>query len=82
MSIEHLVQMANDIASYFATEPDRKLAVEGACNHLKKYWDPRMRRQIAAHLQNGGEGLSELAHTAVARMAELDATAAGVRATR
>jgi len=72
MSVEHLVKMANDIAAYFNGEPDRRLAVEGVCNHLKKFWDPRMRRQIAAHLQSGGTGLSELARVAVAHVAELD----------
>lgn len=72
MSIEHLVQMANDIAAYFNSEPDRQIAVDGVCNHLKKFWDPRMRRQIAAHLQDGGEGLSDLARAAVARVVELD----------
>jgi formate dehydrogenase subunit delta len=73
MSIEHLVRMANDIADYFRSEPDRELAVAGVSNHLKKFWDPRMRRQILAHWHDhGGEGLSELAQAAVVRLAELD----------
>jgi formate dehydrogenase subunit delta len=77
VSVEHLVQMANDIAAYFNSESDRQIAVDGVCNHLKKFWDPRMRRQIAAHLQNGGDGLSELAREAVARVVELDAAKVG-----
>jgi formate dehydrogenase subunit delta len=76
MSIEHLVTMANDIAAFFNSEPDRKIATDSVCNHLKKFWDPRMRRQVVAHLRSGGAGLSELARAAVARMAELDATQA------
>jgi formate dehydrogenase subunit delta len=73
MSIEHLVRMANDIADYFRSEPDQALAVEGVSNHLKKFWDPRMRRQILSHWRDhGGEGLSELAQAAVVRLAELD----------
>ena len=74
MSIEHLVRMANDIADYFHSGPDRALAVAGVSNHMKKFWDPRMRRQIAAHLrEQGGEGLSELALEAVVQLTELDA---------
>ena len=73
MSIEHLVRMANDIADYFHSEPDRGLAVAGVSNHMKKFWDPRMRRQILAHSrEHGGEGLSELAQAAVVRLGELD----------
>ena len=72
MSIEHLVRMANDIADYFRSEPDQELAIAGVSNHLKKYWDPRMRRQIVAHLHGNGDGLSELARAAVVRVAELD----------
>ncbi len=73
MSIEHLVRMANDIADYFRSEPDRGLAVAGISNHIKKFWDPRMRRQILAHWRNhAGDGLSELALAAVVRLGDLD----------
>ncbi|MDR3388314.1 MAG: formate dehydrogenase subunit delta [Rudaea sp.] len=74
MSIEHLVRMVNDISDYFRSEPDRSAAIAGVSNHLKKYWDPRMRRQIIAHLgEHGGEGLSELGQASVAKLRELDA---------
>ena len=73
MSIEHLVRMANDISDYFRSESDRGLAVAGVSDHMKKFWDPRMRRQILSHWhEHGGEGLSELAQAAVVRLAELD----------
>ena len=72
MSIEHLVRMVNDIADYFRSESDGEVAIAGVSNHLKKYWDPRMRRQIVAHLHGSGDGLSELARAAVLRVAELD----------
>ncbi|TLY53700.1 MAG: formate dehydrogenase subunit delta [Gammaproteobacteria bacterium] len=69
-SVEHLIAMANDIANFFRSEPDHLLAVEGVVNHLQKFWDPRMRRKIVAHLnQHGGEGLSELARAAVVKLA-------------
>jgi formate dehydrogenase subunit delta len=71
---EHLAEMVNDIAHFFAAEPDREAAVSGVSGHLKKFWDPRMRRQIVAYLRDQGGGeLSELARAGVTRLAELDA---------
>jgi formate dehydrogenase subunit delta len=68
MSVEHLVQMANDIGHFFAAEPRREDAIAGIVNHIGRFWDPRMRRQIEKHLSEGGEGLEELVREAVARL--------------
>jgi formate dehydrogenase subunit delta len=68
MSIEHLVDMANDIGHFFASESTHEAAVAGIANHLQRYWDHRMLRQIVVHLKNGGEGLEELPREAVARL--------------
>jgi formate dehydrogenase subunit delta len=68
MSVEHLVQMANDIGHFFAAEPRREDAIAGIANHIEKFWDPRMRRQMETHLINGGEGLEELVREAVTRL--------------
>jgi formate dehydrogenase subunit delta len=77
---EHLAEMVNDIAHFFAAEPDRQAAVNGVSGHLKKFWDPRMRRQIVAYLRDQGGGeLGELARAGVARLAELDAAAEQAR---
>jgi formate dehydrogenase subunit delta len=65
MRIERLVTMANDIATYFTTEPDHAAAVVSVRDHLKRFWDPAMRRQIKAHLAAGGEGLLPLAREAI-----------------
>jgi formate dehydrogenase subunit delta len=74
MNVEHLITMANDIANFFQSEPDRAVAIDGVTNHLRKFWEPRMRRKIVAHIREQGEdGLSELAYAAVQRLAELDA---------
>jgi len=74
MNTERLVVMANDIANFFAAEPDRAVAIEGVANHLKKFWAPRMRRTIVAHVrEHGGAGLSELARAGVERVGRLDA---------
>lgn len=68
MSAGHLVQMANDIANFFAAEPDREIAVAGIADHIRRFWDPRMRRQLTAHLQAGGADLSMLAREAAERL--------------
>ncbi|MBL9077567.1 MAG: formate dehydrogenase subunit delta [Planctomycetes bacterium] len=54
-----LVRMANDIAAFFAAEPERKVALDGIASHLRRFWEPRMRREILALLDQGGEGMSE-----------------------
>ena len=69
MSAEHLVKMANNIEAFFRAEPDRDAAVAGIENHLRRFWEPRMRNAIVAHLQAGGEGLGELVKAAVGRIA-------------
>ncbi|HWP00232.1 MAG TPA: formate dehydrogenase subunit delta [Methylococcus sp.] len=70
MHIETLVKMANDIGSFFQAEPDHAEAVQGVFEHLRKFWDPRMRKQIVAHYHAGGLGLSSLAREAVRKLAD------------
>ncbi len=65
---EKLVKMANDISNFFASDPDT--AVHGVVDHLRKFWDPRMRKAIILHYQAGGDGLSEVASQAVKQLAE------------
>lgn len=68
MNIERLVTMANDIATYFQVEPDHTAAVNGVRDHLTRFWDPAMRRQLKAYLDDGGEGLLPMASEAVAQL--------------
>ncbi|SDW58395.1 formate dehydrogenase subunit delta [Pseudomonas sp. NFACC08-1] len=48
MSSDSLIKMANQIAQYFATEPDHTLAVNGVRQHIKSFWTPGMRRDLLA----------------------------------
>ena len=68
MNIDRLVRMANDIGNFFKAEPDHAAAVEGVAAHIKRFWDPRMRKEILAHLDSGGSGLSDLAKEAVGKL--------------
>ncbi|MGB5133508.1 MAG: formate dehydrogenase subunit delta [Steroidobacteraceae bacterium] len=68
MNTERLVAMANDIAAFFAVEPDQDSAAEQVANHLKKFWEPRMRNEIRRFVEQGGAGLSPLAKRGVERL--------------
>ena len=77
MNAERMAEMVNDIANFFHAEPDRTIAVDGVCNHLKKFWEPRMRRQIIAYLHDhDGAGMSELARAGVTKLASMEKNAA------
>jgi formate dehydrogenase subunit delta len=61
MDIHHLVKMANSIGDFFQSEPDKAKAAQSVANHIRSFWEPRMRRQIYSHIdQESGEGLDEL----------------------
>ncbi len=68
MNPQRLVAMANDIAAFFAAEPDPESGAEQVALHLKKFWAPRMRDEIKAFLRQGGTGLSPLARRGVERL--------------
>jgi formate dehydrogenase subunit delta len=50
MSPDKLAYMANQIGKFFAHQPHDK-AVAAIADHIQKFWDPRMRSEILAHLQ-------------------------------
>ncbi|MCJ7994330.1 formate dehydrogenase subunit delta [Rhizobium cremeum] len=56
---EKLVRMANQIATFFLSQPEG-VRVEGVANHINRFWEPRMRRQLFEHIDHGGEGLLPL----------------------
>jgi formate dehydrogenase subunit delta len=63
-SPDKLVYMANQIGKFFQSQGHDK-AVPGIADHIRKFWDPRMRRMIFAHLDAGGAGLDPLAREAI-----------------
>ncbi len=62
MKLELIIAMANQIGDFFSPYPPER-AAEGLRNHLRTYWDPRMRSALLAHIDDGGEGLDELVIT-------------------
>lgn len=70
-----LVHMANQIAIFFASEPD-DAAIVAIETHLRKFWDPRMREKIIVLSESGPNGLSDRAYAAVRRLAAAAAAVA------
>ena len=61
MNLKHLTYMANQIAQNFAVQGD-EVAAAATAQHLKLFWDPRMKEAIL-----GGDraGLEPIAKAAV-----------------
>ena len=67
MSPDKLAYMANQIGKFFAHQkPDD--AVASIEDHLRKFWDPRMRRAIVAQLENCEIQLDPPVRKAIARL--------------
>ena len=64
MRADKLTMMANQIGAFFKAQGERE-APAAIADHLKKFWDPGMRADIAAHLAAGGAGLDPLVRQAV-----------------
>ena len=62
-----LVYMANQIGKFFASQGPEQ-AVTGTAEHIKKFWDPRMRAAIFAHLAEGGAGLDPNVRAALEKL--------------
>ena len=65
MDKQNLIKMANNIGTFFKSEPDRDIAIAGIEQHLKNFWEPRMRRQIIDYVQQGGSELMDIVAEAV-----------------
>ena len=68
MTTSRVAYMANQIAANFAAQ-GHDTAVADIADHLQKFWEPRMRRQLLEYLAAGGSDLHELAAEAAGRLA-------------
>ncbi len=76
MAADKLVMMANQIGAFFVSQGAGQAPAEIAA-HLRKFWEPRMRAAITAHLRAGGEGLKPEVRLAVEELAREEAAASG-----
>lgn len=49
---EKLVRMANQIATFFLSQP-KGVQIEGVATHINKFWEPRMRRRFFELIDRG-----------------------------
>ncbi|KAB2639125.1 MAG: formate dehydrogenase subunit delta [Verrucomicrobia bacterium] len=66
MDQQHLVRMANSIGDFFEAMPDRQEALGGIAGHIKRFWEPRMRKELMAYVDAGGHGLQDIVREAIA----------------
>jgi formate dehydrogenase subunit delta len=75
VTIQRPVHVANQVADFFISCGEAE-AIKNTADHLKSFWDPRMRRQTEAHLaEKAGAGRSHIALDAVKVMVAKDAAA-------
>jgi formate dehydrogenase subunit delta len=55
MDLDNLIRMANRIGDFFEALPDAEEARAGIAQHLQRFWEPRMRREIIAHVDAASE---------------------------
>jgi len=56
LDLDRIITMANQIGDFFAPYPPERRA-EGLRNHLRSYWDPRMRQALLDYIAQGGVDL-------------------------
>nr|WP_294503950.1 formate dehydrogenase subunit delta [uncultured Rhodopila sp.] len=67
MSHDKLAYMANQIGRFFQSQKT-ETAVDSIEDHLRKYWDPRMRQAIVTQLDEGAIQLDPPVREAVERL--------------
>jgi formate dehydrogenase subunit delta len=65
MSPEKMVRMANQIATFFKTQPGEDAPAKVAA-HINDFWEPRMRDQLRSYAEKDGSGLDDIVLKAVA----------------
>ena len=61
---EKLVMMANQIAAFFAAQGEER-AVPAIADHIRKFWDPEMRRKFLSTAEAAGDTLHPLVRKVV-----------------
>lgn len=68
MDQNRLITMANQIAGFFEPYSEDE-AIEGVEQHIKSFWEPRMREQLQAVLTDHPDSLLPVVRKAAARLA-------------
>ncbi|MBB4009230.1 formate dehydrogenase subunit delta [Allorhizobium taibaishanense] len=81
---EKLIRMANQIATFFKSQPEAE-RLAGIATHINKFWEPRMRRQFFEMIDGQSEGFDPLVVEAakqVVRPVDNSAATFGLSASR
>ncbi|SIN93732.1 formate dehydrogenase subunit delta [Paraburkholderia phenazinium] len=68
MDEQNLIEMANRIGDFFDSMPDREEALAGVADHIRRFWEPRMRRALLAAVDRpdaGGLAISPIVKEAL-----------------
>ncbi len=66
MDVNHLIKMANQIGQFFESMPDREQAKSDIAAHLKKFWEPRMRKAMLAAIDGAeADGLDPIVRESI-----------------
>lgn len=60
MDNRELIRMANQIADFYKPYPQEE-AVAGIADHIRSFWEPRMRKGLSEIVAGGGAELNDLA---------------------
>ncbi|MGF6604933.1 formate dehydrogenase subunit delta [Paraburkholderia sp. GAS448] len=67
MDAQNLIEMANRIGEFFESMPDHDEALAGIADHIRCFWEPRMRRALLAVLDTSNkEALCQIMREALA----------------
>jgi formate dehydrogenase subunit delta len=73
MDPAQLVRMANQIGAFFEAMPDAEQSARDVASHLRRFWEPRMRAALLAHVAAAGD--AELKPIVRQALAQLRSTA-------
>lgn len=58
MNVKNLITMLNQIGSFFISQPNQEKATHDLAEHVRLYWEPRMRSSIFDYLVQHPDGKS------------------------
>ncbi|HQH08678.1 MAG TPA: formate dehydrogenase subunit delta [Phycicoccus sp.] len=66
------LRLGGDIVRQFEHWPDQDATAEEIATHIKKFWEPRMRHELMAHVRLGDTAMPRLLAMAAAHLVDGD----------
>ena len=76
MRQDKIVKMANDIGTFYQSDPNRDAAIAAMLSHISRFWAKRMREKLIAHAKEADSGLSAMSLAVAERLAAASVTTA------